>query len=108
MIYVFVLFMTFTGALGAYFFKKSTGIAEGIGTLFTIPFFYVGGFLYVLAALMNVILLRYMDLTVLYPMSAVTYIWSLVLSNRFMGERVTKEKLVGILLIVVGIAVLVK
>ncbi len=106
MIYLAVLLMTLVGALGAFFFKKSVGGTAGIFSLFASPAFYLGGILYVSAALMNVVLLRYMDYTVLYPMSAVTYIWSLLLSNRFMGEKVTGKKLAGICLILAGVTVL--
>lgn len=94
MIYFFVLLMTLAGSLGAFFFKKSTEKMAGIFSLLHIPAFYLGGCLYVLGALMNVVLLRFMDYTVLYPMSAIAYIWSLVISNLFLGEN-HKEKGAG-------------
>ena len=104
--YVFVLLMTLAGSLGAFFFKKSIADAPGIISLLRGPSFYLGGFLYCLGALMNVVLLRYMDYTILYPMGAVTYIWSLILSNQFLGERITKMKVLGIGLICVGVVLL--
>lgn len=106
MIYIFVLLMTLLGSLGAFFFKKSTGNMKGIFSLLKIPSFYVGGVLYVAGALMNVILLRYMDYTVLYPMSAIAYIWSLIISNRFLGEKITGKKIAGIALICLGVVLL--
>lgn len=106
MIYLFVLLMTLLGSMGAFFFKKSTERMGGILTLLTIPTFYLGGVLYVAGALMNVILLRYMDYTVLYPMSAIAYIWSLLISNRFLNEKITGKKIAGIVLICLGIVLL--
>lgn len=107
-IYVFVLLMTLIGSLGAFFFKRSTGGMEGIFSLLRYPSFYIGGVLYVLSALMNVVLLRYMDYTILYPMTAITYIWSLVISNRFLGEKITAKKVIGVALICLGVVLLVR
>lgn len=104
--YIFVLLMTLAGSLGAYFFKKSTDGLSGVLSLLRVPSFYLGGFLYCLGALMNVVLLRYMDYTILYPMGAVGYIWTLVISNRFLGERITKKKVLGVALICVGVVLL--
>ena len=104
--YFFVVLMTLVGSLGAFFFKKSTESMTGIFSLLRIPNFYLGGFLYCLGALMNVVLLRYMDYTIVYPMGAIAYIWSLVLSNRFLGEKVTGKKVLGVALICVGVVLL--
>ena len=104
--YVFVLLMTLVGSLGAFFFKRSTADLSGILSLLKVPSFYLGGFLYCFGALMNVVLLRYMDYTIVYPMGAIAYIWSLVISNRFLGERITKKKVLGIALICVGVVLL--
>lgn len=103
---VLVLLMTLAGSLGAFFFKKSTNNMEGIFSLLRIPSFYLGGFLYCFGALMNVILLRYMDYTVVYPIGSIAYIWSLLISNRFLGEAITKKKVLGIALICVGVVLL--
>lgn len=105
-IYVFVLLMTLAGSLGAYYFKKSISDISSVLSLLRAPSFYLGGSLYGLGALMNVVLLRYMDYTILYPMGAVTYIWSLILSNQFLGEGITRKKVLGIGLICVGVVLL--
>lgn len=104
--YLLILVMTLLGSLGAFFFKKSTEKMDGIFTLLRIPSFYIGGVLYVSGALLNVILLRYMDYTVVYPMGSIAYIWSLVISNRFLGEKITARKIVGVVLICGGVVLL--
>lgn len=53
--------------------------------------------------LLNIALLRQFDYSVLYPMSAVTYIWSLLLSKWLLHERITKKKLLGIFCICAGV-----
>ena len=106
MIYLLVLLMTLVGSFGAFFFKRSTEDMNGIFSLLRIPTFYIGGMLYVCGAMMNVLLLCYMDYTVLYPMSSIAYIWSLIISNRFLGEKITGKKIAGVLLICVGAVLL--
>ena len=103
---ILVVFMTLLGSLGAFFFKKSTVDMTGVFSLLRVPSFYLGGFLYCSAALMNVVLLRYMDYTIVYPMGAIAYIWSLVISNRFLGEKITGKKIAGVALICVGVVLL--
>ena len=103
MIYLGAIGMTFIGASGAFFFKKSTEDGEGFFSALKSWRFYVGGVLYVIAAVLNIILLRYMDYTVLYPMTAITYIWTLLLSRLFLNESVEKKKLLGVLVICCGV-----
>lgn len=106
MIYFLVILMTLIGASGAFFFKKNAEKANGILSLVWLPSFYLGGLLYGLGALLNVILLRYVDYTILYPMTAITYIWSLAISRICLGEKITKNKTVGIMLICFGVLLL--
>lgn len=108
MIYLAVLLMTLIGSLGALFFKRCTVHMEGIFSLFRIPTFYIGVLFYTVGAAMNVVLLRFLDYTVLYPMCSVSYIWSLIISNRLLGERVTGKKVLGVALICVGVVILVQ
>ena len=105
-VYAAVLFMTLIGSLGALFFKKSTAKMKSVFSLMTIPIFYAGGILYVLAALLNVALLRVMDYTILYPMTSISYIWSLVIAHRFLGEVITRKKMIGVALICCGVVLL--
>jgi len=106
MTYAFVIFMTLIGAFGAFFFKRSTEQTSSFWQLFRIPNFYYGAGLYVTSALLNVVLLRFMDYTILYPMTAVTYIWALIISSLFLREKITKSKIAGVLLICVGVFIL--
>ena len=104
--YLFVIAMTLAGAFGAYYFKRSSERAGAVLALLRVPEFYLGGGLYAASAIMNVLLLRVMDYTVLYPMTAITYVWSLLISNRFLGERITGKKVAGIGLVCLGVVLL--
>jgi multidrug transporter EmrE-like cation transporter len=43
------------------------------------------------------------ELSVLYPMVAVSYIWTLLWSRIFFKEPFTRQKMIGLLLIVAGV-----
>ena len=100
------LLMTFLGSLGACFLKKSTGGSLGLRALLCNRFLYLGGVFYVAGALLNIALLHRMEYSVIYPMTAITYIWTLVLSALFLQEKITLRKLLGVALIVFGVFLL--
>jgi len=39
-------------------------------------------------------------------MGALTYIWTLIIAHRFLGEAVTRQKIVGIILILLGVGLI--
>lgn len=106
MIYLGVLVMTLAGAMGAFFLKAGMDRVEGAASLFKNPRLYLGGCFYLIGAALNILLLRRLPYSVLYPMTAVTYVWSMALSAAFLGERVTRRKLLGVALILAGVIIL--
>ena len=106
MIWLGVLAMTLVGAAGAFFLKAGMDRVDGLRSLFKNYRLYLGGACYLTGAGLNVLLLRRMDYSVLYPMTAVTYVWSMALSAAFLGERVTKQKLIGVTAILAGVILL--
>lgn len=106
MIWLGVVAMTLIGALGAFFLKAGMDRVEGLASLLRTPQIYLGGCFYLTGAVLNILLLRRLDYSVLYPMTALTYIWSMALSAAFLGERVTKQKLIGVAAILAGVLIL--
>ena len=100
-----VLVMTLTGSVAALFLKKASGAGGLLSMLRAWPL-YVGGFLYLLSAVVNIILLRRMDYSVVLPLTSLTYIWTMLLSARLLHERVTGRKLAGVCAILVGAALI--
>jgi drug/metabolite transporter (DMT)-like permease len=100
--------MTLMGSLGAFFFKKVSEKQDGFHLLSLIktPALYFGGVLYVLSAGINILLLRFIDYTLLYPMTALTYVWTLLISSMVLHEKMNREKILAILFIGVGIVLL--
>ena len=100
-VYLMLIVGTILGAFGGFFFKKCTnaGIIKGI--IFS-PFLYLGGMLYLVSAILNIIVLRYLPYSVTLPLTSITYIWSMIISYLFLKEKITKTKLVAIVFILGG------
>ncbi len=88
------------------FLKKS--IAEGfsIKRLIVSPHLYFGGMLYVLSALLNLYLLKHLPYSIVVPLGSLTYIWTLWIAYKFLGEAITRQKIAGIILILGGVSLM--
>ena len=102
-----LLVMTWCGAFGGYFLKlaSDTDLKKDLPVL--VKWLIVGLLSYGSGAILNIIVLRYMPYTVVFPLTSITYIWTFILSYVLLGEPITKRKLAGILLIIVGAVFLV-
>lgn len=103
MVFIALLLMGFFASVASFFLKKSTVGGLSIKKLMFSPYFYLGGGLYVFSALLNLYLLKQLPYFVVVSLGALTYIWTLRISHRFLGETITKQKVVGIILILVGV-----
>jgi drug/metabolite transporter (DMT)-like permease len=97
-----IIIMTLLGSFGGFFFKKSTD-GDSILSIIKSKFLYIGGMLYVSSAVLNIIVLKYMPLSVVLPMTAITYIWSMISSRIILKEKITKFKFLGIIFILIGV-----
>ncbi len=103
-IVVILLVETFLSSLASYFLKKASPADGGSKIkLLLSPFFYLGGVMYVIAALGNIYLLQKLPYAVVLPLGSITYIWTMFLSNRLLGEKITKRKILGMIVIIVGV-----
>lgn len=59
-----------------------------------------------LSALLNLYLLKQLPYSIVVPLGSLTYIWTLGISYRFLGESVTRQKLLGIALILIGVSLM--
>lgn len=99
-----VCVMTIMGSLGALFFKRtieSSGVKNIFGLLQNRNF-YVGTGLYAIGMLINIVLLQYYDFTLVYPLSSLTYIWTLLISAIILKEKIGTSKIIGVILIIFG------
>ena len=99
--YIVLLVMTMLGSVASLFLKKASGSNGFVDMLKNINL-YIGGFLYVSSAVLNIWLLKILDYSVILPLTSLTYIWTMVLSYFILKEKITVKKIVGVCLILVG------
>ncbi len=100
MLYAALLVMTVMGSVAAFFLKKAAG-GDLKQMLLNINL-YIGGGLYLLSALINIYLLKYLPYSVVLPLTSLTYIWTMLIASAKLGEKITKRKIIGVLAVVLG------
>lgn len=98
--------MTIIGAVAAIFLKK----ASGFKTLKELIFngnLYIGAILYLLSALLNIYILRFLDYSIVLPLTSITYIWTMILSYFVFREKITMKKIIGLGCVFIGVILIV-
>lgn len=93
--------MTLMGSVASLFLKRASG-SDGIRSMLFDINLYVGGGLYFLSAVINIWVLRYLDYSVVLPLTSLTYMWTMFLSYLILDEKITKRKIAGVILILIG------
>lgn len=102
-----VLLGSFIGSFGAVLLKAGAKHAElKIRSLLTNWRLAAGVAAYVLSSVFFVFGLRNGELSILYPMVSLSYIWTVVWSKTFFGEKLTAAKFYALALILFGVALL--
>ena len=97
-----ILLAALIGAFGALFIKKGSRYFS-IKNLFHKDI-VIGVLLYGISTLLFIPALRLGELSVLYPFVATGYIWIILLSKRYLNEKITLVKIVSIALIIIGVS----
>lgn len=93
--------MTLIGAVAAFFLKKASGF-KSLSELIKNYNLYIGAGLYLLSAIINIIVLRFLNYSVVLPLTSITYVWTMVISYLFLKEKVGIKKLLGVSFIIIG------
>ena len=99
--FIILLVMTLLGSVASLFLKKASG-TDSLFALIKNPYLYIGGTLYLTSAILNIWILRVLDYSVVLPLTSLTYIWTMVLSYLILKEKITKKKIIGVILILLG------
>lgn len=109
---VIVLACTLLVAIGQYLIKLGANqlahagfLATAIG-IFTIPQLFAGYCLYAVFTVMFVYALRHGELSILYPLIALGYVWVTITAVIAFHESMNPLKIVGLIIIICGVAVL--
>jgi len=104
---VLVLFGSFIGSFGAVFLKLGAEHMQGsLARLLNNYWLATGIVLYLLSSVFYMMGVSQGQLTVLYPMVSIGYIWAIVWARLFFKEPFTKAKIGGLLAIIVGVALI--
>lgn len=104
--YTLLVLMTIMGAIAALFLKRASGFKTLKELIFNRSL-YIGGILYFLSALLNIYILRFLEYSIVLPLTAITYIWTMILSYFVFHEKITIKKVMGLVCIFVGAALIV-
>ena len=103
----------FFGAVAALILKKSTSkitnllpIKTGIKQIIHSGLI-LGAIIYFLTAILSIFILRKLDVIVFFPLTSTTYIFSFILAKKYLKEEITKNKIIGICLIIIGVILII-
>ena len=99
---IMVLVAGILGGIGPIFLKKSAGAIRASPKTWLSGNLVLGVVLYASGVFLYTAALRTSDLTVIYPLVSLSYVWSALFSQRFLDERMNLHKWVGIIFILFG------
>jgi drug/metabolite transporter (DMT)-like permease len=105
--YLLLVLMSVLCSVAALFTKKASGTTE-IKKLIRNRNLYIGCCLYLIAAFANIFVLRFLDYSTVLPLTSMTYIWTMLLSCFFLKEKINKQKIIGLLGIIIGSVLIVR
>lgn len=102
-----VVFCSILGSIGSLFLKLSTrNLSFHPKKLLTNKFLILGGLLYVVASIIFVWALSASQLSILYPIVALSYIWTLLLAHKYLNEKISTNKWIGVIFIIIGVVLI--
>ncbi|HLI83049.1 MAG TPA: EamA family transporter [Bryobacteraceae bacterium] len=100
---VLVLFGSVIGSFGAVFLKMGAAkLMDGFWRILNLQL-AAGVALFLLSSVFFILGIRHGELSVLYPMVSLGYVWTLVWSRLFFQEAFTRNKFFGLGLILLGV-----
>ena len=101
--FALVVISTVFGALGSLFLKLGSKNLKGLKELISNKSLLLGLFLFVLATLFIIVALKFGELSKIFPITSLTYIWVAILSWKFLKESMTATKIAAFVLIIIGV-----
>ncbi len=99
-----VLVASFIGSFGAVFLKFGSAKLHGGWRAFATNVWVAAGIVaYLLSSVFFVLGVRRGELTILYPLVSLGYVWTLFWAKLWFGEPLTRMKFAGLALIFAGI-----
>ncbi len=101
-----VFIASLIGSFGAVFLKMGADrLKMGVRHVISVPA-AIGVALFLVSSVFFVLGIRHGELSVLYPMVSLGYIWTMVWSRLFFNEPITRPKYMALGMILVGITMI--
>jgi drug/metabolite transporter (DMT)-like permease len=100
--YVIMIIGTLLAAIASFCLKKSSNSPNLLAILRNY-YFDIGGFLYIISCMGTIWLLQRMSYSAVVPIGSICYIWTMLISYKFLGESINKYKITGLALIITGV-----
>jgi drug/metabolite transporter (DMT)-like permease len=101
------LISSFFGALQALFLKKcSIDFCLNIKKLFKNKNLMIAVGLFFLGLLFYIPALKFADLSLIFPLGSLAYVFTVLLSVKYLGEKMTAYRWIAIILIVSGVSLI--
>ncbi|MEG0253982.1 MAG: multidrug transporter [Vagococcus sp.] len=99
---------TLSGSAGALALKQGMNELADLTVVkaITNKWLLLGSFLYIVSAATNIVLFKYLAYSIAFPMTSLTYVWTVFISYFTFKEKITPLKLLSIGLIIVGVVII--
>ena len=101
-----MIISTFFGAIGSIFLKSGIKKSKKVTHMLFTHNLYIGVLLFGLGFIIYFMLLSNNEVSSLFPITSLTYIWTSILASKFLKENVNKIRWTGVLFIVLGVSLL--
>ncbi|HYD03348.1 MAG TPA: multidrug transporter [Alphaproteobacteria bacterium] len=102
-----IIISTMIGAVGALTLKNGAMNMRGTIIQKILNFkVWLGLFLYGLASLIAIFVLLKENVSLIYPLTAMSYIWVILLSKIYLKENINAYKILAIIFIILGVTLL--
>lgn len=99
---------TFSGSAGALALKKGMNDLPQLSLKLVLRngWIYLGSFLYILSAVTNIVLLKFLDYSIAFPMTSLTYVWTVIISYFIFKEKLSIRKVLAVISIIIGVFII--
>ncbi len=101
-----ILLATLLAAYGSLFLKKGSKGRLKLKELIKNYPLILGLSFYGFSTVPFLIALKFVDLSVAYPITSLSYVWVILLSKKYLKEKIKKLKLAGIMFIILGVVLI--
>lgn len=102
-----VIFATLLGGTASFFLKKGAmNLTRNILDVFKNKEIILGIGLYGISSIFFITGLKGGELSVLYPIGSLSYVWGTILAVKFLKEKISPLKIAGILTIILGVVLI--